>query len=243
MNHERFGDHIVYPSIPAMFQAKTRELAAHALTLRKEHGAWRAYTGQHMQDSVRRWTWGLLALGVKKGDKVAIISNTRMEWALADFATLHAGGVTVGIYPSLLADDVAYQLEHSEARVVFCENKAQLEKVQSVRARCPKLEHAILFEPDPENHDYTFVIPFDDLEARGDSHERFEEGAFEKAWKSVGPDDLATIIYTSGTTGPPKGALLSHVNLCFVVASATSAIATRGQEDFGVSFLPMAHAL
>jgi long-chain acyl-CoA synthetase len=253
MTHERFGDHIVYPSIPAMFQAKTRELAAHALTFRKEHGAWRAYTGQHMNDSVRRWTWGLLALGVKKGDKVAVISSTRMEWALADFAILHAGGVTVGIYPSLLADDVAYQLEHSEARIVFCENKAQLEKVQSIRSKCPRLEHAILFESDPENHDYTFVIPFDDLEARGDSHERFtaDDGpeprqpgdAFERAWKALGPDDLATIIYTSGTTGPPKGALLSHGNLCFVVASASSAIPSRGQQDFGLSFLPMAHAL
>lgn len=243
MSHERFGDHIVYPSVPAMFQAKTRELAAHALTLRKENGAWRAYTGQHMADSVRRWTWGLLALSVKKGDKVAIISQTRMEWALADFAILHAGGVTVGIYPQLLADDVAYQLEHSEAKVVFCENKAQLEKVKSIRDRCPNLQHAVLFEHDPDNHDYTFVIPFDDLEARGDSHERFEEGAFDAAWKAVGKDDLATIIYTSGTTGPPKGALLTHGNLCFVVASASSAIPSRGQEDFGVSFLPMAHAL
>src|SRR5581483_11714663 len=186
-----------FPTVPAMFKARMREHAALALTLRKENGAWRAYTGAHMADSVRRWTNGLLACGLKKGDKVAILSATRMEWANADLAVLHAGGVTVGIYPQLLADDIAFQLEHSEAKIVFVENREQLEKVKSVRARCPRLEYAIIFEPDPENHDYTFVIPTDDLEARGASHEKFTgEDAFEKAWQAIGPDDLATIIYT-----------------------------------------------
>lgn len=247
MTTERIGDHVVYPSVPAMFQARTREHAALALLLRKEPAGWRAYTGQHMAENVRRWTNGLFALGVKKGDKVAILSRTRMEWAWADFAILHAGAITVGIYPQLTADEVAYQLAHSESKVVFCEDASQLAKVKSIKDRCPKLEYAVLFDPDPENHDYTFVVPHDDLEMRGDTHEKFAGSSggpeFEASWRALGKDDLATIIYTSGTTGPPKGALLTHGNLCFVVASACASFPSRGQEDFGVSFLPMAHAL
>jgi long-chain acyl-CoA synthetase len=243
MNHERFGDHIVYPSIPAMFQARMRENAALALLLRKEQGAWRAYTGHHMADTVYRWTAGLLALGVKKGDKVAIISTTRMEWGSADLAILHAGAVTVGIYPQLQADEVLYQLSHSEAKVVFVENEAQLARVQAMRSQLPKLEYAVVIDANPESQDYSFAIPTDDLGMRGATHAKFNPDSFEKAWKDLGKDDLATIIYTSGTTGPPKGALLTHGNITFVLASVSSAIPSRGQEDFGVAFLPMAHAL
>jgi long-chain acyl-CoA synthetase len=240
----RVGDQIVYASVPAMFQARMRENARRELLLGKEGGAWRAYTGQDLADTVRRWTWGLLALGVKKGDRVAIVSRTRMEWVTADLAVLHAGGVTVGIYPQLLPEDTAYQLAHSEARLVFVEDEAQLEKVRSVRERCPKLEWAVRFGPDLGVAADPFTIARGEFEARGARHEQASGGdAFEQAWTAVGSDDLATIIYTSGTTGPPKGALLSHGNLGFVVASATSAIPGRRGEDLGVVFLPMAHAL
>src|SRR4051812_38712814 len=122
MQHERFGDHIVYPSIPAMYQARMRENAGVALAFRKENGTWRGHVGQDMAATVRRWACGLLAIGVKKGDRVGIVSQTRMEWSNADLAVQHVGGVTVGVYPTLLADDVAYQLEHSEAKVVFVED-------------------------------------------------------------------------------------------------------------------------
>lgn len=243
MTPERFGDNVVFPSIPAMFQARMRENAALVLLLSKEKGVWRGYTGQHMAESVRRWAWGLLALGVKKGEKVAIISHTRMEWAHADLAALHVGAVTVGIYPQLTADDIQYQLGHSEAKVAFVENAEQLDKVLAVRAALPKLEYVVTFDVDHERHDYSFTIPLDDFDMRGVTHEKFHENELEETWRTIGKDDLATIIYTSGTTGPPKGALLTHANICFVLASVSQAIPSQGQADFGVSFLPMAHAL
>jgi len=243
MTQDRIGDHVVFPSIPEMFQTRMREHAALALILRKENGAWRAYTGQHMWSSVQALACGLLSLGLKKGEKVAVLSRTRMEWTHADLAVLHVGAVTVGIYPQLTTDEVRYQLEHSEARVVFVEDLEQLKKVLSVRASLPRLMHAVVFDADPDDHDYTFTIPLDDLQMRGVTHAKFQPNAFEQAWRAVGKDDLATIIYTSGTTGPPKGALLTHGNICFVLASVTSAVPSRGQEDFGVVFLPMAHAL
>ena len=244
MSHERLGDQIVYPSIPAMFQARMRESVEVELLLRKEHGEWRAYTGGDMAASVREWTWGLLALDIRKGDRVAILSTTGVEWATADLAVLHAGGVTVGIYPQLPSADTGYQLAHSEARAVFVEDETQLQKVRSIRGGCPKLEWAIMFDAAAEIGEDSFVVSRRAFEARGATHEkRSGEDVFDKAWKALGSEDLATIIYTSGTTGPPKGALLSHGNLCFVVASATSALPGRGREDFGVIFLPMAHAL
>ncbi len=243
MTQERIGDCVVYSSVPAMFQTIMRQNAALALLLRKEHGSWRAYTGQHFWDAVRKVALGLIALDVKKGDKVAVLSHTRMEWVTADLGILHAGAVTVGIYPQLTAEEVRYQLEHSEAKIVFVENKEQLEKVLSIKDKLPGLKNAILIDLEPELHDYQFTIPFDDLEMRGLTYDKFHEGAFDATWQALSKDDLATIIYTSGTTGPPKGALLTHGNITFVIASVTSAIPSRGQEDFGVVFLPMAHAL
>jgi long-chain acyl-CoA synthetase len=227
-----------------MFQDRMRQNAAVELMVCHEGGVWRAYTGREMADRVRRWAWGLLALGLAKGDRVAILSTTRLEWAIADLAVLHAGGVTVGIYPQILPADVGYQLAHSETRVVFVENRRQLEVVRAVRAACPRLELAVLFDVEPEPVGDAFVLPVGSLESRGAAHEKASEhDDFERTWKALTGDDLATIIYTSGTTGPPKGALLSHGNLCFVIASATQAIPSRGREDFGVVFLPMAHAL
>jgi long-chain acyl-CoA synthetase len=243
MQHERFGENVVFPSIPAMYQARMREHAGVALTLKKEKGTWRAYTGQDAAKTVRRWTYGLMAVGVKKGDRVGILSQTRMEWSNADLAIQHLGAVTVGVYPSLLADDVAYQLEHSETKVLFVEDAAQLAKVLSVRARLPLLETVIVFDHKGAELKDPFSFSLDDLDGRGSVEEKLHPDSFEVAWKAVTKDDLATIIYTSGTTGPPKGALLTHGNICFVLAAATSVIPTKGPEDMGIGFLPLAHAL
>jgi long-chain acyl-CoA synthetase len=235
MHIDGVGTAVVYASIPEMFQSRMEQYADRVLLLRRHVGAWQTWTGRDMQDSVRRWASALLALGVSKGDRVAIASGTRMEWAIADVAILHAGAVTVGIYPQLPDDDVAYQLAHSEARMVFVENSAMLDKVRRVRARCPRLERAILFEGEGDGD--PFVVARRALEADGDAE------AFRRAWRAIGKDDLATIVYTSGTTGQPRGARLTHENLCFVVASASSVVPSGGEQDFGVVFLPLTHVL
>jgi long-chain acyl-CoA synthetase len=235
MNSERVGDAVVYTSIPEMFQSRMADYADRVLLLRRHAGGWQTWTGRAMQDAVGRWASALLALGVNKGDRIAIVSATRMEWAIADVAILHAGAVTVGVYPQLPDDDLAYQLAHSDARVVFVENAAVLDKVQRVRARCPRLERAVLFEGDGDGN--AFVVPRRALEVDPPTD------AFERAWRTVGKDDLATIVYTSGTTGRPRGVRLTHDNLCFVVASASSVVPSRGAQDFGVVFLPLAHVL
>jgi long-chain acyl-CoA synthetase len=235
MSSEAIRDAVVYASIPEMFQSRMEQYADRVLLLRRHAGTWQTWRGRDMQDAVRRWVSALLALGVNKGDHIAVVSATRMEWAIADLAILHAGAVTVGIYPQLPDDDIAYQLAHSDARMVFVENGAMLDRIRRMRARCPRLERAILFEGEANGD--LFVVPRRALDADGDAE------AFRRAWRAIGKDDLATIVYTSGTTGRPRGARLTHENLCFVVASASSVVPSHGEQDFGVVFLPLTHVL
>ena len=243
MSHGRVGDQIVYSSIPAMFQARMRENARRELLLGKEGGTWRAYTGQDLADTVRRWTWGLLALGVKKGDRVAIVSRTRMEWVTADLAVLHAGGVTVGIYPQLLPEDTAYQLAHSEARLVFVEDEAQLEEVGSVRERCPKLEWAVRFGPDLGVAADPFTIARGEFEARGARHEQASGGdAFEQTERRSGATTSPRSSTPRESRGPPRGRCCRTGTSGSWSRPRRARFRARG-EDLGVVFLPMAHAL
>jgi long-chain acyl-CoA synthetase len=244
MTTERLGDAVVYRSIPAMFQARMQQYAERALLLARRGTSWHTYTGRDLQDAVRRWACALLALGVEKGDRIAILAGTRLEWAIADLAVLHTGAVTVGVYPQLPDDETAYQLAHSGTRMVFVENQALLDKVERLRARCPRLERAIVFDVGAASHSGDpFVVAREEFEARGAADPGHVAAEFERGWNAVDRNDLATIAYTSGTTGRSRGALLTHDNFCFVVASATSAVPSRGEQDFGVAFLPLAHVL
>jgi long-chain acyl-CoA synthetase len=216
------------------------ENAAHVLYLVKEGNVWRGVTGREIARDVRRLALALADLGVKKGDRVGIVSTTRAEWAAADLAILHLGGVTVGVYPTLLAKDVAYQLVHSGTRVVFVEDGAQLDKLRSEKLG---LDRVIVIDPRGTKLEGK-ETSLEELSARG---ERLDQdpgplARFDAAWRAVGPDDLATIIYTSGTTGPPKGAVLSHGKICYTV-SATLSVFPHEKDEVGVVFLPLAHAL
>ncbi len=238
----------VHRSVPAMFQQRAAEWGHEVCEYHKEGGVWRGTTMAQAAARVRRLGLGLLELGVAKGERVGLVSATRPEWGRVDQAILHAGAVTVGVYPTLPAAEVAWQLHHAEARVVVVEDLEQLEKVRAQRAELPALQHVFVIEPgDAALGEGERTLA--DLEALGaralvgglvgavDGEARFAA-----AWRAVGPDDLATIIYTSGTTGAPKGAMLTHGNLTFT-AHAAASIMPHGPDDTSVVFLPQAHAL
>jgi len=163
----------------------------------------------------------LLHQGVRRGDAVAVLARTRLEWILLDWAIMSVGAVVVGLYPTNTASECAYVLGHSEAVLAFAEDDAQRKKLESLRDGLPALREIVGFDELP---------PF---EEEGRAHQDLEPD-------EVHEDDLATLIYTSGTTGPPKGCMLTHKNL--VTAALRVKTHIEGQADTVLLFLPLAHS-
>ena len=199
---------------------------------------WVTVTWRELDEVVRELAAGLVALGVDPEERVAIASGTRYEWALADLATMLAGAATTTIYPTTIADDVAFILSDSGARVVFAENAEQLEKVRSVRDRVPAVGRVILMEGTPDSDDWT--LTFEQLRMLGREYLQGDPGAVDARIDTIASDQLATIIYTSGTTGRPKGVRLLHSAWTFEGA-ATDAINILGEDDVQYLWLPLAH--
>ena len=179
---------------------------------------------------------GLAALGIERGDHVAILAGTRPEWTLADFGTLCAGATVVPIYHTSSPQECQYILAHAEVRALFCEDRAQLAKIEAVRDACPKLEHVILIEGEADG-----AVSLAGLRAAG--RETADELVAERL-SGVGPQDVATIVYTSGTTGPPKGCVVTHASLLATVAMYEDQLELPRLPELVVYlFLPLAHSL
>jgi len=213
-----------------------RKHAGHTAVKYKRDGAWVDISFDEFGDVVRETALGLMALGLAKGERVAILANTRAEWAYACFAILSAGGVSVSIYPTNSPSEVQYVANHSESRVIFVEDMEQLEKVHRTRADLPALEQIVIFDPSGDSADN--AISLDDLRAEGRAA---DPAQLEARIASVSPDDNAIFIYTSGTTGPPKGVMLTHDNYRQVV-NMTLQQGTFSGDDLVYLFLPLAHA-
>src|SRR4051794_30604321 len=170
----------------------------------KQGDEWVDVSFEQFGDVVRETALGLMSLGLQKGDRVSILSNTRPEWTYACFAILSAGGVSVSIYQTNSPQEVEYVASHSESKAIFVEDAEQLAKVEECRAQMPALEHVVIFEGEGDG-----VITLDELRERG---RQIDEKELEDRIASVTGDDYAVFIYTSGTTGPPKGVMLTHDN-------------------------------
>jgi long-chain acyl-CoA synthetase len=201
-------------------------------------------SGRDLVERVRDLGLGLAEVGMRRGDRVAIISESRPEWLFADFAILTKGAVTVPIYPTLSVEQVAYILRESEVRLAVASNAAQVGKLQAAVALAPGLATIVCMDPAPAGPGPADVVAMADTAAMG--HRRIMDGwgiakAFLDEAQSVAPDDLATIIYTSGTTGEPKGVELTHGNLASNVAASQERLKLE-ETDVALSFLPLCHA-
>jgi long-chain acyl-CoA synthetase len=206
--------------------------------LAKRNGAWRPLSSEEIETRVRRLSLGLRDLGLKPGDRVALLSRNRPEWVEADFAVLTAGGVTVPIYTSLPPDLVRYIIDNSGAKIIICEDPDQWRRIEAVRSGVPSVESVILLEGEGPEGARTLA----DVLERGKRLEESAPGMFERAAEAVLPGDLASVIYTSGTTGLPKGVMLSHGNFIANIRSLTAVIDFRS-DDTALSFLPLSHVL
>src|SRR4051812_46755667 len=196
-------------SVGAKFRERIPAHGTRPALFSKKDGAWVEVTWAQFEKNVKALALGLDALGLKKGDAVAIIANSREEWTTIDVAAMSIGLLVVGIYQSELADKIEYILENCDAVAVFPEDKKQLDKVEAARAKLPKLKHVIGINADgsPKGGKTYADVLADGMKLLEKNPKRFDELV-----DAVKPTDLATLVYTSGTTGMPKGAMLTHAN-------------------------------
>jgi long-chain acyl-CoA synthetase len=226
------------PSLPGLLLKWAGETPGRVALRSKNLGRWEELTWQRYAERAGAVGLGLRALGVVPGDRVAIHSENRSEWLLADLGVQGIGAVSVGIYPTSPEAEVEYLLSHSEAKIVVVEDQEQLDKALAVRDRLPALECIVIIDTtglrgftDPQ------VMTFADLEALGAAE---PVAAYREAVAALDPEAVAIIVYTSGTTGPPKGAMLSHRNL-LAAAEFIGPAWGPGPGEEVLSYLPLCH--
>ncbi len=197
--------------------------------------SWRETSYEQLGSSVREIAKGLIALGIEPGDRVAILSNTRSEWTLADFGAICAGAVVVPVYQTNSPDECHHVLDHSRSTAIFCEDSGQVAKLDEIRAELPAMRHVIRFEGESEG-----ALTLTELIAMGAD---VTDEQLDERLATIDEDDLFTIVYTSGTTGPPKGCMLTHASLRAAIDGARARVEFVPDDEIVYIFLPLAHVL
>lgn len=201
----------------------------------EKDGSWSPVSWDEAAERVDALANGFLSLGVEKGDKVAILCRTRLEWSLADYALATIGAVVIPVYPTSSPSEIDYILRDSETKILLSEDEDQLAKTRSLEDGLPALERVIGIDAPGS------AGTLDDVASAGRAWGSSHPEALAQAAAQVGPDDVLTFLYTSGTTGNPKGCLLSHRNY---VAMTEAVVATSDlfrDDDTALLFLPLAH--
>ena len=226
------------PSVGRMFLDRVEATPDREAYRRPVGDGWESTTWRQTGDRVRQLAAGLLDLGLQPAQRVALISSTRVDWVLADFAVLCAAGATTTVYPSSQPADVAFILSDSGAVVAFAEDDGQVAKLRAHRAELPELGTVVTFDGTPDGD---WVITLDDLAARGAARLADDADLVRRTVDTIRPDDLATLIYTSGTTGRPKGVRLNQD--CWVYEGvAVEALQLLTHDDVQYLWLPLSHA-
>ncbi len=197
-------------------------------------GAWKPITSNELYGRVRALAEVFRGWGVAKGDRVAILSENRWEWAVTDLATLAIGGVDVPLYPTLTPEQIGYMLRDSGAKAAVLSSREQFEKLMAA-GDLPELKHVVVMDDGKFDGAECFSALM-----KGAPERQQRDSAFDAMVKDAKPEDLTTIIYTSGTTGEPKGVMLTHGNLASNINYSTGKMGF-GEKDSCISFLPLSH--
>ena len=222
---------------PMLLQRNALRYEESRVALReKEYGIWQPVTWQSYYDHVRYLALGLKALGFRKDDKLAIIGDNRPEWLYAELAAQSLGGIPLGIYQDSILTEVAYIINHSEARIVVAEDQEQVDKILEMKSELPLLEKVVYTDRKGMRlYDEDELLYFVDVEKLGKDYESGHPGEFEDGLQALNDSDIAVISYTSGTTGFPKGSLLTHRNM-LQMALNLHAVDPKYDSDEFVSF-------
>jgi long-subunit acyl-CoA synthetase (AMP-forming) len=235
---------VTHRSVPELFQAQVTKRGAQPAMYFKASNKWHPINWQQYAEGVKRIASFLLSEGVKHGERVAILSQNRPEWHIADLGIEHVGATVVGVYPTNSPSQCQYIIDHAEAPVVFVENRDQLGKILATRSDLPHLRRVVLVSGESEPGDDELVVTWANALTAGGAYNTEHPGEFEERWRAIGLDDLATFIYTSGTTGPPKAVMIDHGNILWTAASIEKTIARSPEsadEEVTISYLPLAH--
>jgi long-chain acyl-CoA synthetase len=226
-------------SLPARLLHHARERPGAVALREKWRGRWRELTWGEYARRTAHVGLGLVELGVRPGEHVAIHSANRPEWLLADLGAQGAGAIGVGVYPTSPAAEVAYLLAHSEAVVLIAEDEEQLDKALAVRERLPRLRRIVVIDTrNVQALDDPTVMTFEELERLGEAAGGVE--AWAARVDALDPASTAIVVYTSGTTGPPKGAMITHANLCWAAQRFQEAFESTPDTEV-LSYLPLCH--
>jgi long-chain acyl-CoA synthetase len=229
-------------TVPGMFWDRVQRWPDRIVFREKKQGAWASVTWQQAGEIVRALTCGLVARGFNAGETASILANTRSEWCYADLGLLSAGGVSIGIYPTVPPVQVETLLNDSRSCVVFVEDEEQLDKVLAVRQNTPALRQIVVFDTAGlRNFDDPMVISLDQLLEQGRRQGNHQAGILEQRLLSRQADDLAIVVYTSGTTGAARGAMISHKNLMTQMVEGVPVVG-QDEHDERLAFLPLCHA-
>jgi long-chain acyl-CoA synthetase len=232
------------PSVAALFRDRVSRSGNREAFQYFKHGKLEHITWSEARDQVYAVAAGLMALGVQVEDRVAIASTTRYEWAIADLAVMCAGGATTTVYPTTIAEDVAFIISDSGCKVVFAEDDGQVEKLRTHREAIPDVVKVITLSGEAhlsgDEEGDEWVISARELEDLGRAALERRPTLVDERIDLIRPDHLAVIIYTSGTTGRPKGAELTHDSIVYE-AAAVDSIRILDQDDLQFLWLPLSH--
>lgn len=228
-------------TLPQMLREHAVRSPERIAVRQKDFGIWNPVSWKAYFDRAADAGNGFRALGLGDGGHVAVLSENRVEWVLAQLGAGLVGAVTIGVYPTSPANEVAYVLEHSDAEIIVCEDQEQVDKVIEVRAQLPLLKRIVVVETKGmRNYPADLVVSFAELEESGATHRKANPDLVDSALAQQSLSDIALMIYTSGSTGKPKGAMLSYGN----IRAQAIAITERLALDSGathLSYLPLCH--
>ena len=230
------------PTIIDFVEKYTRQYANHTYLREKVEGKWLEITQQQTRETAHCIGAGLMALGVEKGEKIALLSESRAMWILAELGAMYAGAADVPLSVNLgEGQDLVFRILHSEARWIMVSGN-QLPKIRAIIGQCPDVKRVIVFDDTAFSYDKLEdgEMRMSEVQRIGEAFLREHRDLFEARYRSVGPDDYANISYTSGTTADPKGILLTHRNYTANVAQGNSVI-TVGENEVMLIILPLDH--